>query len=107
MSPYGPGAISFEFAQVGKDQKAQRFLGELDNDIEIGVRLHFPLKCTVLHVLQSQKPERSMPLCGSPCSCVVSNNTCCVLHASAGEACEAAFVHTARHRADPATLPRP
>jgi hypothetical protein len=36
MSPYGPGAISFEFAQVGKDQKAQRFLGELDNDIEIG-----------------------------------------------------------------------
>jgi hypothetical protein len=36
QSQYGPGAISFEFAQVGKDQKAQRFLGELDNDAEIG-----------------------------------------------------------------------
>lgn len=35
-SPYGPGAIAFQFAQVGKDQKAQRFLGELDNDPEVG-----------------------------------------------------------------------
>lgn len=35
-SVYGPGAISFEFAQVGKDTKAQAFLGRLDNDPEIG-----------------------------------------------------------------------
>ncbi|KAK9804310.1 hypothetical protein WJX72_006229 [[Myrmecia] bisecta] len=35
-SPYGPGAVAFEFAQVGKDQKAQAFLGSLDNDPEIG-----------------------------------------------------------------------
>jgi len=31
-SPYGPGAIAFEFAQVGKDQAAQAFLGQLDKD---------------------------------------------------------------------------
>ncbi len=31
-SPYGPGAIAFEFAQVGKDQAAQAFLGQLDRD---------------------------------------------------------------------------
>jgi len=27
---------SFQFAQVGKDTKAQRFLGELDNDPDVG-----------------------------------------------------------------------
>lgn len=31
-SPYGPGAIAFEFAQVGKDQAAQAFLAQLDKD---------------------------------------------------------------------------
>ncbi|MCJ1368414.1 hypothetical protein MMC16_007556 [Acarospora aff. strigata] len=35
-SPYGPGAIAFEFAQVGKDQAAQAFLGQLDKDPEVG-----------------------------------------------------------------------
>ena len=35
-STYGPGAIAFEFAQVGKDTKAQAFLGRLDTDPEIG-----------------------------------------------------------------------
>lgn len=35
-SVYGPGAIAFEFAQVGKDIKAQAFLGQLDNDPDIG-----------------------------------------------------------------------
>jgi hypothetical protein len=35
-SRYGPGAVAFEFAQVGKDQKAQAFLGTLDRDPEIG-----------------------------------------------------------------------
>lgn len=33
---YGPDAISFQFAQVGQDQKAQDFLAELDNHPEIG-----------------------------------------------------------------------
>jgi hypothetical protein len=35
-SQYGPGAVAFEFAQVGKDQKAQQFLGTLDRDPAIG-----------------------------------------------------------------------
>lgn len=35
-SVYGPNAIAFEFAQVGKDTKAQAFLGRLDTDPEIG-----------------------------------------------------------------------
>ena len=38
-SVYGPGAIAFEFAQVGKDTKAQAFLGTLDNDPEIGAMI--------------------------------------------------------------------
>lgn len=39
QSAYGPGAIAFQFAQVGKDVKAQRFLGELDNDPEVGMSI--------------------------------------------------------------------
>lgn len=35
-SPFGPGAIAFEFAQVGKDQAAQAFLAQLDKDPEVG-----------------------------------------------------------------------
>ena len=33
---YGPDAISFQFAQVGQDQKAQDFLAELDRHPEVG-----------------------------------------------------------------------
>ena len=33
---YGSDAISFQFAQVGDDTKAQQFLAELDNHPEIG-----------------------------------------------------------------------
>ncbi|KAL0036826.1 hypothetical protein WJX77_000664 [Trebouxia sp. C0004] len=35
-SPYGPGSIAFEFAQVGKDQAAQAFLARLDKHPDIG-----------------------------------------------------------------------
>lgn len=35
-SRYGPGAIAFEFAQVGKDARAQQFLASLDNDPQVG-----------------------------------------------------------------------
>lgn len=31
-SQYGPGAVAFQFAQVGNDQKATEFLAKLDND---------------------------------------------------------------------------
>ena len=33
---YGPGAISFQFAQVGKDEGARRFLAQLDSDPGVG-----------------------------------------------------------------------
>lgn len=35
-SPYGPGAIAFQFAQVGNDLRARDFLGKLDTDGEVG-----------------------------------------------------------------------
>jgi hypothetical protein len=35
-SQYGPGAVAFEFAQVGKDTEAQAFLGRLDTDRDVG-----------------------------------------------------------------------
>jgi hypothetical protein len=35
-SQYGPGAVSFQFAQVGNDQKATEFLAKLDNDPMVG-----------------------------------------------------------------------
>jgi hypothetical protein len=34
--PLGEGAIAFQFAQVGNDQKATEFLAKLDNDPQIG-----------------------------------------------------------------------
>ncbi|TIA53141.1 hypothetical protein D6C83_04403 [Aureobasidium pullulans] len=35
-SQYGPGAIAFQFAQVGNDEKAREFLGKLDDDPVVG-----------------------------------------------------------------------
>lgn len=35
-SRYGRGAVSFQFSQVGNDQKARDFLGSLDEDPHIG-----------------------------------------------------------------------
>lgn len=34
-----PGAVRFQFCQVGKDMKAQRFLGELDSDPVVGSKI--------------------------------------------------------------------
>ena len=36
MKTMGPGAIAFEFAQVGNDQQATEFLAKLDNDPQVG-----------------------------------------------------------------------
>lgn len=35
-TPYGVGAVSFQFAQVGNDQQATAFLARLDNDPDVG-----------------------------------------------------------------------
>ena len=36
MPQYGPGAMSFQIAQVGNDEKAREFLAKLDSDPQIG-----------------------------------------------------------------------
>lgn len=36
LPQYGPGAISFQFAQVGNDQQAREFLAKLDSDPRVG-----------------------------------------------------------------------
>jgi hypothetical protein len=33
---YGKGALAFEFAQVGNDEMARKFLGKLDEDPRVG-----------------------------------------------------------------------
>jgi hypothetical protein len=35
-TPYGRGAVAFEFAQVGNDETARKFLSKLDEDPEVG-----------------------------------------------------------------------
>jgi hypothetical protein len=35
-SQYGRGAVAFQFAQVGNDEKAREFLGKLDDDPTVG-----------------------------------------------------------------------
>ncbi|KAK4994754.1 hypothetical protein LTR28_000758, partial [Elasticomyces elasticus] len=35
-SQYGVGAVAFQFAQVGNDEKAREFLAKLDNDPQVG-----------------------------------------------------------------------
>lgn len=47
-SRYGPGAVAFQFAQVGNDTKATEFLAKLDNDPAVGSEVD----CT------SSKPEK-------------------------------------------------
>lgn len=36
MPRYGQGAVSFQFAQVGNDQKAKEFLAKLDAEPQVG-----------------------------------------------------------------------
>eukprot|EP00878_Enallax_costatus_P001729 GHUV01001885.1.p1 GENE.GHUV01001885.1~~GHUV01001885.1.p1 ORF type:complete len:469 (+),score=162.03 GHUV01001885.1:143-1549(+) len=46
---YGPGAVAFQFAQVGKDQEAQEFLAKLDNHPQVGKLID----CTSYYELES------------------------------------------------------
>lgn len=36
MPQYGPGAVAFQFAQVGNDQHAREFLAKLDSNPQVG-----------------------------------------------------------------------
>lgn len=55
-SQYGPGAIAFQFAQVGNDEKAREFLGKLDADPQVGRMVD----CTSsMYLFNSRSTERS------------------------------------------------
>jgi hypothetical protein len=53
-SQYGPGAVAFEFAQVGKDQKAQQFLATIDKDPSVGKMVD----CTSYYELEADEYAR-------------------------------------------------
>ncbi|KAL8693561.1 MAG: hypothetical protein Q9218_001647 [Villophora microphyllina] len=57
MPQYGPGAISFQFAQVGNDQKAREFLAELDSDPQVGSLID----CTSNYENEQVEMQRTLP----------------------------------------------
>ena len=49
-SQYGPGAVAFQFAQVGNDLKATEFLAKLDNDPMVGAEVDCTSSTLTFHV---------------------------------------------------------
>ncbi|WPG99694.1 Hypothetical protein R9X50_00251300 [Acrodontium crateriforme] len=56
-SRYGPGAVAFQFAQVGNDQKATEFLAKLDNDPIVGKEVD----CTSNYENESAEMAKAQP----------------------------------------------
>ncbi|KAF2148235.1 hypothetical protein K461DRAFT_232990, partial [Myriangium duriaei CBS 260.36] len=56
-SPFGTGAIAFQFAQVGNDQTAREFLGKLDADPTVGSMVD----CTSNFETESEEMARANP----------------------------------------------
>ncbi|CAG8250889.1 unnamed protein product [Penicillium salamii] len=54
---YGPGAVSFQFSQVGTDQRARDFLSALDEDPQIG---HL-IDCTSNFEVEQDEMSRANP----------------------------------------------
>ncbi|KAJ5090194.1 hypothetical protein N7532_008878 [Penicillium argentinense] len=54
---YGRGAVSFQFSQVGTDQRAREFLGDLDEDPQIG---HL-IDCTSNFEVEQDEMSRANP----------------------------------------------
>ncbi|KAJ5603396.1 hypothetical protein N7537_006352 [Penicillium hordei] len=54
---YGPGSVSFQFSQVGTDQRARDFLGSLDEDPHIG---HL-IDCTSNFEVEQDEMSRANP----------------------------------------------
>ncbi|KAJ5923602.1 hypothetical protein N7454_008847 [Penicillium verhagenii] len=54
---YGRGAVSFQFSQVGNDQRAREFLGDLDEDPEIGSLID----CTSNFEVEQDEMSRANP----------------------------------------------
>ncbi|KAH7063664.1 putative RfeF [Macrophomina phaseolina] len=57
MPQYGPGAVQFQFAQVGNDEKAREFLSKLDQDPQVGQLVD----CTSNYENESAEMARSNP----------------------------------------------
>ncbi|OAX78196.1 hypothetical protein ACJ72_07499 [Emergomyces africanus] len=57
LPQYGPGAISFQFAQVGNDLKAREFLGKLDEEPGIGNLID----CTSNFEVEQDEMSRANP----------------------------------------------
>ncbi|KAL8779933.1 MAG: hypothetical protein Q9194_001194 [Teloschistes cf. exilis] len=57
MPQYGPGVISFQFAQVGNDQKAREFLAKLDSDPQVGSLID----CTSNFENEQVEMQRTLP----------------------------------------------
>ena len=62
---YGKGAIAFEFAQVGNDEMAKKFLGKLDEDPQVGPmvdctssKFRVSLICIIANSIQTLKMNR-------------------------------------------------
>lgn len=51
---YGPKAVAFAFAQVGKDARAQAFLARLDNDPDVGGSID----CTSYFEMEAEEYRR-------------------------------------------------
>ncbi|KAK4546377.1 hypothetical protein LTR36_002054 [Oleoguttula mirabilis] len=56
-SNYGPGAVAFQFAQVGNDAKATEFLAKLDNDPMVGSEVD----CTSNYENESAEMSKAQP----------------------------------------------
>ncbi|KAJ5653096.1 transcription factor RfeF [Penicillium lividum] len=54
---YGRGAVSFQFSQVGNDQRAREFLGDLDEDPQIGNLID----CTSNFEVEQDEMSRANP----------------------------------------------
>jgi hypothetical protein len=61
---HGPGAIAFQFAQVGNDLKARDFLAKLDEDPSVGdmvdctSSMNLPMRCYLSNPCQTSRASR-------------------------------------------------
>ncbi|KAF3930747.1 hypothetical protein ABW19_dt0210384 [Dactylella cylindrospora] len=56
-TPYGPGAVSFQFAQVGNDLRAREFLAKLDKNPRVG---HL-IDCTSNYEVEADEMAKASP----------------------------------------------
>ncbi|KAI9002541.1 hypothetical protein DFJ74DRAFT_639391 [Hyaloraphidium curvatum] len=57
-TPYGAGAVAFQFVQVGQDRQAQSFLERLDNDPQVGDMIELRTYCTSCFEMEQEEWAR-------------------------------------------------